>query len=66
MHLYQAGMPLALLTEWLGHADPETTLIYAKADLELKQRALDRTVPTDGRPGRYRPPDDIIDFLDRL
>ena len=24
MHLYQAGMPLALLTEWLGHADPET------------------------------------------
>ena len=26
MHLYQAGMPLALLTEWLGHADPETTL----------------------------------------
>jgi integrase/recombinase XerD len=23
MHLYQAGMPLALLTEWLGHADPE-------------------------------------------
>jgi hypothetical protein len=31
MHLYQAGMPLALLTEWLGHADPETTLIYARA-----------------------------------
>ena len=29
MNLYQAGMPLALLTEWLGHADPETTLIYA-------------------------------------
>jgi integrase/recombinase XerD len=41
-------------------------MIYLKADLELKQRALDRTVPTDGRPGRYRPPDDIIDFLDRL
>jgi integrase/recombinase XerD len=37
-----------------------------KADLELKQRALDRTVPVDGEPGRYRPPDDIIDFLDRL
>ena len=37
-----------------------------KADLELKQRALDRTVPVDGQPGRYRPPDDIIDFLDRL
>lgn len=31
MHLYQAGMPLALLTEWLGHTDPETTFIYAHA-----------------------------------
>ena len=36
MHLYQAGMPLALITEWLGHADPETTLIYAHADTEMK------------------------------
>jgi hypothetical protein len=26
MHLYQAGMPLALLTEWLGHADPELVI----------------------------------------
>jgi len=25
-------------------------MIYLKADLELKQRALDRTVPTDGQP----------------
>jgi integrase/recombinase XerD len=42
MHLYQAGMPLALLTEWLGHADPETTLIYAHADTEMKRHALDK------------------------
>jgi integrase/recombinase XerD len=41
MHLYQAGMPLALLTEWLGHADPETTLIYAHADTEMKRQALE-------------------------
>jgi integrase/recombinase XerD len=40
MHLYQAGMPLAVLTEWLGHADPETTLIYAQADTEMKRKAL--------------------------
>jgi len=40
MHLYQAGMPLALITEWLGHADPETTLIYAHADTEMKRLAL--------------------------
>jgi integrase/recombinase XerD len=42
MHLYQAGMPLALLTEWLGHADPETTLVYAHADTEMKRRALEK------------------------
>lgn len=42
MHLYQAGMPLALITEWLGHKSPETTHIYAHADTEMKRRALDR------------------------
>src|SRR5260370_29896266 len=42
MHLYQAGMPLALLTEWLGHADPETTLIYAHAGTEMKRHALEK------------------------
>ena len=40
MHLYEAGMPLAILAEWLGHADPETTLIYAHADTEMKRTAL--------------------------
>jgi integrase/recombinase XerD len=35
-------MPLALLTEWLGHADPETTPIYAHADTEMKRQALSK------------------------
>jgi site-specific recombinase XerD len=42
MHLYQAGMPMSLLTEWLGHADPETTLVYAHADTEMKRQALEK------------------------
>ena len=46
MHLYQAGMPLAMLTEWLGHADPETTLIYAHADTDMKRRALEKAGST--------------------
>lgn len=49
MHLYQAGMPLALLTEWLGHADPETTLVYAHADTEMKRRAIEKAT-ADGAP----------------
>ena len=47
MHLYQAGMPLALLTEWLGHADPKTTLIYAHANPEMKRQALDKATAGD-------------------
>lgn len=40
MHLYRAGMPLALLSEWLGHENLETTLIYAYADTEMKREAI--------------------------
>ena len=40
IHLYRAGMPLALLAEWLGHAQLETTQIYAYADTEMKREAI--------------------------
>ena len=40
IHLYRAGMPLALLSEWLGHAQLETTMIYAYADTEMKREAI--------------------------
>ena len=42
MHLYRAGMPLALLAEFLGHEDPETTRIYAYADTEMKRKAIEK------------------------
>ena len=42
MHLYRSGMPLALLAEWLGHENPETTLIYAFADTEMKRKAIEK------------------------
>ncbi|OGV50227.1 MAG: hypothetical protein A2017_00220 [Lentisphaerae bacterium GWF2_44_16] len=42
MHLYRSGMPLALLAEWLGHENPETTLIYAYADTEMKRAAIEK------------------------
>lgn len=41
MHLYRNGMPLPLLSEFLGHEDPETTLIYASADTEMKRKAIE-------------------------
>jgi site-specific recombinase XerD len=47
MHLYRSGMPLALLSEWLGHEDPETSLIYSHADTEMKRRAIEKATGGD-------------------
>lgn len=33
-------MPIALLSEFMGHADMETTKIYAYADTEMKREAI--------------------------
>lgn len=41
MHLYQGGMDLTLVSQWLGHANLQTTLIYAHADTELKRKAIE-------------------------
>lgn len=40
MHLYQAGMPLPLVSEWLGHSNIETTRFYAKITENMKHDAL--------------------------
>ena len=42
MHLYHNGMPLDLLSQYLGHASMETTRIYAYADTEMKRAALEK------------------------
>jgi len=47
MHLYQRGMDLTLVSQWLGHASLETTLVYAHADTEHKRRAIEAAVPDD-------------------
>lgn len=39
MHLYIAGVPLPLVSEWLGHSSMETTQIYARATDEMKRQA---------------------------
>jgi site-specific recombinase XerD len=42
MHLYRSGMPMVLLSEWLGHAQISTTLVYANADTEMKRNAIEK------------------------
>jgi len=45
MHLYQNGMDLTLVSQWLGHLNLETTQIYAHADTEHKRAAIAAATP---------------------
>ena len=69
MHLYQGGMPLSVLSEFLGHEDPETTLIYAHADTEMKRTAIEQAaagfIPDDlqGREPVWKDPDIISQLV---
>ena len=42
------------------------TQIYLHADLAIKEQALARTTPINGKPGRYKPPDTLLAFLEAL
>jgi len=66
MRLLRAGIDTSVIALWLGHEQVETTQIYLHADLDLKERALARTTPTNTAPGRYRPADKLLAFLDAL
>jgi site-specific recombinase XerD len=66
MRLLHAGVDIAVIALWLGHESVATTQIYLRADMELKQRALDRTAPTGARTGRYKATDRLIAFLEGL
>lgn len=63
MRMLSAGVGIAAVSLFLGHESLASTRPYVHADLDLKQRALDRTAPPRVKPGRYRPPDELLAFL---
>ena len=67
MQLLHAGVDTSVVALWLGHEQIQTTQIYLHADLSLKESALARTAPAFATaPGRYRPPDTLLAFLESL
>jgi site-specific recombinase XerD len=66
MELLHAGVDATVIALWLGHADVRSTQPYLHADLAIKERALALTTPPSVRPGRYKPPDALLAFLQSL
>jgi integrase/recombinase XerD len=66
MRLLKAGIDTTVIALWLGHEQVETTQVDVHADLQVKEQALARTAPVNGKPGRYRPPDSLLAFLEAL
>ena len=66
MALMSAGVDTSVIALWLGHQSAATTDIYLHADMTIKETALARVAQPHTNPGRYRPADPLIDFLERL
>lgn len=66
MELLQHGVDQSVIALWLGHESVETTQIYLHADLKLKEKALTRIAAPTMAPGRYRPADTLLAFLEAL
>ena len=50
--LLKAGVDFATISQWLGHAGLNTTMRYARADVDLKRQALSQVFPDALAPPR--------------
>ncbi|MDB4976840.1 MAG: integrase/recombinase, partial [Myxococcaceae bacterium] len=66
MDLLQHGVDRTVIALWLGHESVETTQIYLHSDLRMKEVALARTNQMGIRPGRYKPREGLLAFLEAL
>lgn len=63
---YRGGVPLVLVSELLGHANINTTQVYAYADTEMKRNAIQKAMPQDGidqEPALWKGDDNLIKKL---
>ena len=47
LHLIEAGNDIAIVKDWLGHADVKTTIMYVEVSIERKRKALEKLNPPD-------------------
>lgn len=63
MDLLQEGVDRSVIALWLGHESVDTTQIYLEATLAMKEKALSKTKPLNGKFKRHRPGDKLLGFL---
>lgn len=65
-HLLQSGVELSVIALWLGHESVETTHVYLEADLQTKERALNKVTPAGADVPRFKADDKVLAFLKSL
>ena len=66
MRLLLAGVDIAVIALWLGHESLSSTQAYIHADMQQKQKAIEKTAPPGSKQKRYQPPDPLLEFLENL
>lgn len=69
MHMLQAGVNLIYIRDFLGHVDCSTTEIYARADTEMKRKAMEASyqdiLPKEELPS-WKEDGNLMSFLESL
>ena len=68
MHLYQAGVNIIYIRDFLGHVDISATEIYARADTEMKRKAIEKVFPViaDTTLPEWNQDNDLLAWLNHL
>ena len=66
MDLLHHGVDRTVIALWLGHEKVETTQVYLHADMKLKEQALNKVAHKNVKLKRFRPDDELLEFLNRL
>lgn len=64
--LVLAKNDIATVALWLGHESKKSTEVYVDSNTTIKQEAIDKIGAIDTPPGRYKPNDTLLAFLESL
>ena len=68
MHLMQSQVNLVYIRDFLGHTSVKTTEIYARADAELKRKAIEKaySLPQSDKTLFWKQDEDLMEWLSNM